>query len=121
MSRRWIDKFREAFHGIGLAFRHESSFRVHVLVAATVVVLATVLRCDAVEWAVLVLCIGVVLAAEAFNTSIETLFHALDEPTKARMTGCLDRAAGAVLLVCLSSAMVGLIIFGRRVWVLFNP
>ena len=120
MSRRWVDKFREAFHGIGLVFRYESSFRVHVFVAVVVVVLATVLKCDAVEWAVLVLCIGVVLGAEAFNASIETLFHALDESTKARMTGSLDRAAGAVLLVCLASAVVGLVIFVRRVWMLLT-
>ena len=120
MLRRWADKFREAFRGIGLAFRYESSFRVHVLVAMVVVALAAVLGCDAVEWCLLVLCIGVVLAAEAFNASIETLFHALDDSTKARMTGSLDRAAGAVLLVCLASAVVGLVIFVRRVWMLLT-
>jgi diacylglycerol kinase len=118
MSRRWSTKFREAFHGIGLAFRYESSFRVHVLVAMAVVVLATVLKCDVLEWGLLVLCIGVVLGAEAFNASIETLFHALDDSTKARMTGCLDRAAGAVLLVCLSAAVVGIVIFVRRMMVM---
>jgi diacylglycerol kinase len=121
MARRWADKFREAFRGIGLVFRHESSFRVHVVVAVWVVALAAVLKCDFVEWCALLICIGVVLAAEAFNASIETLFHALDDAAKARMTGCLDRAAGAVLLVCLTSAMVGIIVFGRRVWLLMNP
>jgi diacylglycerol kinase len=118
MSRQWATKFREAFHGIWLAFRYESSFRVHLLVAAAVVVLATVLKCDAVEWCLLVICIGVVLGAEAFNASIETLFHALDDSTKARMTGCLDRAAGAVLLVCLAAAVVGSVIFVRRIMVM---
>jgi diacylglycerol kinase len=121
MARSWRTKFREAFRGIGLVFRHESSFRVHVVVAVWVVALAAVLKCDVAEWAVLLLCIGMVLAAEAFNASIETMFHALDDATKARMTGCLDRVAGAVLLVSLASAAVGLILFGRRVWMVWNP
>jgi len=120
MARGWGRKFREAFHGIAVVYRKESSFRVHTAVAVLVLVLAALLRCEAMEWCVLLLCIGVVLAAETFNASIETLFHALDGEIQQRMTACLDRAAGAVLLVCFAAAAVGLVIFGRRVWLLFN-
>jgi diacylglycerol kinase len=101
---------------VWLAVRHERSFRVHVPMAAAVFVLAAVLRCDWAEWCLLVLCVGTVLAAETFNSSLEALFHALDVATKNRVSGVLDRAAGAVLLVSAAAAAVGLIVFCRRLW-----
>ena len=112
--RRWWDKFAEAANGVRLAVLRESSFRVHIAAAISVIGAAALLRCDQIEWCLLVGCIGAVLAAEVFNASVETLFHALDEPTKARMTACLDRAAGAVLLVSATAVVVGALIFGPK-------
>jgi diacylglycerol kinase len=114
MPRRWSAKFADAFRGVWLAARGERSFRVHLAAAGLVVVAAAGLRCDPVEWCLLVGCVGAVLAAEAMNSAVETLFHALDADTKNRMTGCLDRAAGAVLLTALTAAVIGAIILGRR-------
>ena len=113
-SRRWRNKFAEAANGVHLAVRGESSFRVHIAAAVGVIAAAVLLRCDRIEWCLLVGCIGAVLAAEVFNASVETLFHALDEPTKARMTACLDRAAGAVLLTSATAVVVGALIFGPK-------
>jgi diacylglycerol kinase len=88
--------------------------------AAAVFALAGLLRCDWLEWCVLVGCVGAVLAAETFNSSLETLFHAQEDAVKRRVSGVLDRAAGAVLLVSLTAATIGLIVFGRRVLGLFG-
>jgi diacylglycerol kinase len=112
--RNWIRKFAEAFHGIALVARYESSFRIHLIASVAVLALAAILHCDAWEWCVLLGCIGLVTTAEVLNTALETLFHALDDPTKQRMTGCLDRAAGAVLLASLTSAGIGAIVFLRK-------
>ncbi len=121
MSRRtWAAKFADALRGVWLAVRHERSFRVHLPMAVLVLVLAVVLRCEAVEWCLLVGCVGAVFAAETFNSSLEALFHAQDAAVKGRVSGVLDRAAGAVLLVSLTAAAIGLIVFGKRVWVLFT-
>lgn len=112
--RRWRDKFAEAANGVRLAVRGESSFRVHLVATAGVVAAAAFLRCDRTEWCLLVGCVGAVLAAEVFNASVETLFHALDDAAKARMTGCLDRAAGAVLVTSATAAVIGTLIFGPK-------
>ncbi len=109
--RRWRAKFAEAFAGVARAVREQSSFRVQVPVAAMVVALAVGMGCSPVEWCLLIGCIAGVFTAETFNSSIETLFHALDDATKNRMRGCLDQAAGAVLLVSIGSVIVGGIIF----------
>jgi diacylglycerol kinase len=116
MSRRtWAIKFAEAARGVWLAVRHERSFRVHLPMAVLVLVLAAVLRCDWLEWCLLIGCVGAVFAAETFNSSLEAFFHAQDDTVKSRVSGVLDRAAGAVLLVSGTAAVIGLIVFGRRV------
>jgi len=117
MARRWRDKFGEAGRGVRQAVVEQSSFRVHLAAAALVVILGAALGCDRGEWCAIVGCIAAVFAAEIFNSALETLFHALDEATKSRMRGCLDQAAGAVLVVSVGSAVIGALILGPKLLV----
>lgn len=117
-SRRWRDKFREAFRGLKLGVRGHSSFSVHFFFAALVLAAALALDCNWLEWCLVVGCVGAVIAAELFNSAIETLFHGLDADTKGRIKGCLDIAAGAVLAVSITAATVGAIVFGRKALIL---
>jgi diacylglycerol kinase len=121
--RSWRDKFRDAFRGVGLGVFGHSSFRVHIACAALVVAAGLALRCALWEWCVLLGCIGLVLTAELFNSALETLFHGLDDASKARIKGCLDIAAGAVLLASLTAAVVGGLIVAHRIvswWTRFS-
>ncbi len=112
--RPWREKFREAFRGTKRGIRGHSSFYIHFFFAALVVAVAGVLQVGWVEWCLLLGCIGFVITAELFNSAIETLFHGLDEESKKRIHGCLDIAAGAVLMASLTAAVVGGIIFVRH-------
>jgi diacylglycerol kinase len=112
--RKWRAKFGDAFRGLKLGIRGHSSFFVHFFFAALVIAAAIVFRCDYFDWCVLLGCIGLVLTAELFNSAIETLFHGLDAPTKERIKGCLDIAAGAVLLASATAVIVGCIVFLHR-------
>src|SRR5438309_6914939 len=96
--RPWRDKFREAFRGLKFGVRGHSSFFVHFFFAALVIAAAIALRCDHIEWCILLGCIGMVFTAELLNSAIETIFHGLEETTKPRVRVSLDIAAGAVLL-----------------------
>src|SRR3954465_3813179 len=118
--RRWRDKFGEAFRGVKRGVRGHSSFSVHFFFAALALTAALVLECDRVEWGLVVGCVGLVLTAELFNSAIETLFHGLDAESKNRIQGCLDIAAGAVLVAGLTAAVVGAIVFGHRLLVLLQ-
>ena len=108
---RWRQKFREAFRGVKKGVRGHSSFYVHFFFAALVVAAAVVFDCSRFEWCLLVGCIGLVFTTELVNSSIETLFHGLDPEAKARIQGCLDIAAGAVLVASVTAAAVGAIVF----------
>jgi diacylglycerol kinase len=112
--RRWRDKFREAFRGVKLGVRGQSSFFVHLFFAALAVAAAVVLDCSLIEWCLLLLCVGGVMVAELFNSAIESLFRGLDEATRSRWNGCLDIAAGAVLVASVTAVLIGSIIFLSR-------
>jgi diacylglycerol kinase len=119
--RSWRDKFHAAFRGIKWGVRGHSSFFVHFFFTVIVIAAAAVLRCGVYEWCILLGCIGMVLAAELFNSALETLFRGLDEATKARVWPALDIAAGAVLLASIVAVVVGSIVFLRQLGVFPGP
>jgi diacylglycerol kinase len=119
-SRRWRDKFREAFRGVKLGVRGHSSFFVHFFFAALALLTALLLECELLEWCLIIGCVGLVMTLELVNSAIETLFHGLDAESKNRIHGCLDIAAGAVLVASLTAACIGTLIFGRHILMLLR-
>ncbi len=118
--RPWRDKFQDALRGLKLGIRGHSSFFVHFFFAALVAAAGLVLRCDLLQWCLLLGCIGLVLTAELFNSAIETLFHGLDPASKARIKGCLDIAAGAVLLASGTALVIGGLVFCQQLLALLS-
>lgn len=118
--RTWRRKFGDAFRGLKLGIRGQSSFFVHFFFAALVAAAALVLDCSIEQWGLLLLCIGMVLTAELFNSALELLFRGLDESSRERVWPCLDIAGGAVLLASIFAGVVGVIIFVERLWSLVS-
>lgn len=117
--RTWGQKFAEAFRGVKFGVRGQSSFFVHFFLAVLVIVAAIVLRCQLLEWCILLGCIGLVLTAELFNSAIETLFRGLEPEARNRVWPCLDIAAGAVLVASGTAAIIGILVFiGRLITLL---
>src|SRR6266487_3657860 len=58
--RQWREKFGDAFRGLKLGVRGHSSFFVHFFFAALVAAAAGALRCDYIDWCILLGCIGFV-------------------------------------------------------------
>ncbi len=119
-TRRWRDKFREAFRGVKRGVRGHSSFFVHFFFAVLALAAALALDCGLLEWCLVIGCIGLVISAELFNSAIETLFHGMDAETKSRTYSCLDIAAGAVLIASVTAAVVGGLIFVNRLLIILH-
>lgn len=115
-KRTWFGKFRDAFRGLRGSIRQQSSYRVHFFFTLLVPIVAWYFRFDAVRWCILVLCIGTVLGAEMFNTSIETLARAITDKRDERIGRALDIASGAVLLVSFAATACGLLLFVPALW-----
>jgi diacylglycerol kinase len=113
-KRTWWAKFRESVNGACFAFRTEKTLRMQATLGLLACGLAGYLRCSPVEWACVLLAIGLVLTTEIVNTAIENLFHGLDEETRSRWNACLDVASGAVLTAGFFALAVGAVIFGSK-------
>jgi diacylglycerol kinase len=112
--RTWPGKFRDAFRGVSRAIRSQSSFAVHLVVAAIVVVVAAALRVSQTGWCLLAAAIGFVLTAETFNTALESLARSLGPRRHPRIRDALDMASGGVLLAAITAVVIGVLVFGER-------
>jgi diacylglycerol kinase len=118
--RTWYQKFRDAFRGVRSGTRGQSSFQVHLAVAAATIATATFLHCDLPQWCILLLCIGGVLTAEMFNSALEHFAKVIDKEHNPELGEALDTASAAVLFASLGAAVVGGIIFVSRIVILIN-
>jgi diacylglycerol kinase len=119
-GRGWPEKFRDAFRGAKVGIRGQSSFFVHLFFTAAVVAAGVLLRVTQSEWCILVLCMATVLAAEMFNTALESMARAISEETHPDLGDALDIGSAAVLLAAAGAVVVGLIIFGNRLAILLG-
>lgn len=111
--------FRYALKGISMLFKGEHNARIHAVVAVLVIVASIFLSISTYEWIAVLLCIGGVFAAEAFNSAIEALADMVSEEYHPLIKRCKDMAAGAVLLFVMAVVVVGLIIFLPKLIALF--
>lgn len=108
--RPWLEKFRDAFRGVGIGARSQNSFQVHLVCAVVVIGMAALARLAAWQWCILLLCVMMVLVAEMFNTSLEVMAKAIDVEYHPQLRDALDLASGAVLLAALGAVLVGSIV-----------
>ncbi len=117
---RIFTKFHVAFKGITYFFKSGSSVKIELLLAVASILGGWYLSITPLEWTIIILCIGLVLAAEAFNTCIE---HILDfiHPEQHEMVGKIkDVAAAAVLILSLTALSIGAIIFFPKLLILLE-
>jgi diacylglycerol kinase len=119
-ERSWGCKFRDAFRGVKEGIRGQSSFFVHLFIAAVVIAAAVVLGVSRIEWCLLVLCIAGVLTAEMFNSALESMAKAITGDSHPHLGNSLDIGSAAVLLASIGATIVGAIIFGHRVGTLLG-
>jgi diacylglycerol kinase (ATP) len=104
--------FRFALRGLA-SFAREPNTRIHAAAALAVIVLGAALGLGRRDWALLALAIGLVLAAEALNTALETLANHVAPGVHPLVARAKDIAAAAVLIAALTAVAVGLLVFGK--------
>ncbi len=119
-KRSWFKKFSDAGRGMWRGVRGQSSFAVHLIVACLVIVAGAVLQVDRIEWCILALCITIVLAAEMFNSALESMAKAIDAQHNLHLEYGLDIGSGAVLVTAIGAAAIGATIFVFRAGVLIS-
>ncbi|MEG1748663.1 MAG: diacylglycerol kinase family protein [Tannerellaceae bacterium] len=107
--------FRYAFNGIRLMLKNEHNAWIHCFAAGCVVVAGCVFGLSRMEWVAITIVIGGVLAAEAINSAIEALADFVSPEYNEAIKRTKDLAAGAVLLMAIAAAVVGVLIFGGKI------
>jgi diacylglycerol kinase (ATP) len=107
----WLGSLNCAVEGVLLAARSQRNMRAHILAGVLVVVLAWGGGSSPAEFAVLLLAIGMVIAAEVFNSAIEQVVDLLSPAFSEKARHAKDMAAGAVLVAALAAVFAGVVVF----------
>lgn len=113
--RKRMKSFRYAFNGIKQLVRYEPNAWIHCFATLVVVAAGLFFGLSRMEWVAVAIVIGGVLAAEAVNSSIEALADFVAPDYQEAIKRTKDLAAGAVLLLAMAAAIVGVFIFGPKI------
>lgn len=110
-----IKGVKVALKGALLLLKTENSIKVQCGVAILVTIAGLVFKISAIEWAIQLLAIGLVMSIEGLNTAIEKIADYV-QPNFDKKIGFLkDIAAGAVMIASIIAIIVGCIIYVPKI------
>lgn len=89
--------------------------QIHCLAALEVIAAGMMFSLAVWEWVAILLCIGGVISAECMNTAIERLADRVSLEKNPLIKQAKDCGSAAVLVLAITSAAVGLIIFVPKI------
>jgi diacylglycerol kinase len=111
-----LHSLRHAFRGWNYVMQTQRNAWIHAVVATLVLIVGLWLGLPARDWAVLILTIAMVFAAEFINTSIEAVVDLATQEHHPLAKVGKDVGAAAVLIAALAAVLVGLLILGPPLW-----
>ena len=114
------ESFYYAIVGVVSVFKSERNMKLHFFAALVVIILAVLMNVTPFEWAILVLTIFLVLAAETINTAIEKTVDLVTDNYQPLAEKAKNMAAGAVLLSAANAVIIAGLIFWPYVKVIFS-
>lgn len=102
-------KFGPAFAGLADGAK-DCGIRLQYILALCAVIAGLIIDLSAIEWIAVIVCIGMVIAAEMFNTCIEKVCDLYSTEEDARIKVIKDLAAGAVLVTGIASLVCAIVI-----------
>ena len=109
--KRFFKSFGYALDGLVYAFKYEQNMLVHIISTIVVVILGIVLDINWVEWLLCFLIIGLVIATELINTSIEAVVDLTCPETHPLAKVAKDTAAAAVMVFAIVAVLLAVFIF----------
>ncbi len=109
-----------AWRGFIDLLKVEPNARIELGIAILFIGLGLWFKLSMMEWCFVFSCIGGVLAAEGLNTAIERLCDFQTRERNENIRFIKDVASGAVLIIGIMAIMIGLVIFGPKVYHLFG-
>mgnify|MGYP002560868488 CR=1 FL=1 len=112
-----IKSFKYAIEGLWAGIITQRNMKIHILIAVAVIILGCVLEISKWEWITCIILIGLVISAELMNTAVEAVVDMVTSEQSPKAKLAKDTAAGAVLIVSITAAIVGAVIFLPKLFV----
>lgn len=116
--RRLGKSFMYAVDGLKYAFKYEQNIWVHTLATILVIIFGFAFEISFTEWLIIILVIGLVIATELINTSIEAVVDLTCKEINPVAKVAKDTAAAAVLVFAITALVTAAIIFLPKMIVL---
>lgn len=109
------NSFKYAIEGIYTSFKTERNMKIHIFIMILVIIAGIILKINKSEWIICIILFAIVIGSELFNTSIETIVDMVMPEKNEKAKIAKDVSAGAVLVVAIGAAIIGLVIFVPRI------
>ena len=110
-KRTWLDSVKNCLDGINYTIKEEPNFLREIIIGIIVIICGFALKINVIEWTTIILLIGLVLTFELINTALEKTVDLYTKEYNEIGKVIKDAAGGAVLLMSIISAIIGIIIF----------
>lgn len=109
--RQFAKALSHACAGIRYGIATQRNLRFHLLAGTAAVLFGFWKRLQPAEWAVLIVLIVLIIAAELVNTAIESVVDLISPEYHPLAKAAKDTAAGAVLVLSIGAFVVGCLLF----------
>lgn len=110
-KRTFLDSVINCLEGINYTIIHENNFKREVIIGILAVLLSVFLKISVIEWVIVILLINFVLVCELINTALEKTVDLYTNKYNETAKIVKDVAGASVFVMCIFSAVIGVIIF----------
>jgi undecaprenol kinase len=111
LFKHFLNSLCYSWEGLVYAFRDEPSITIMILITVITVITGFLLKISTIEWLFICLSIGIILATELINTSIEATIDLLSPKVHPLAKVAKDTASAAVFVFSVMAFIIGSIIF----------
>ena len=110
-NRTWLDSVKDCLRGISYTFKTENNFKREIVLGIIVIICGLFFKLSLIEWVIIILLINTVLVGELINTALERTVDLYTKEYNEIARAIKDAASASVLVICISSSIIGLLIF----------
>ena len=118
--KRFLKSFKYSIEGLKYAYKNEQSLLIHFIATVLAIILGLTFKISHMEWAVLCIALGVVLASELINTAIEAAVDLITLEINPLAKIAKDCGSAATFVFSMIAAVIGIIIFIPRIMHVFH-
>jgi len=113
---RQVKSFKYAFEGILHAIINEPNFRIQMFIVALASFLGKFYKITNTEWSIMIIALGLLLAAEIINTVVEEIMDHFTKENDPVVKIIKDLSASFVLVFALTAGIILYLTFYQKIF-----